>query len=181
MPVTEFVTFKFKEPFTINHAPIRQGFQTLFIQQAEWSGYPLSLYQNIQDEGIVYLISGWENVDAHNKWIASQANQDLLTYFEPFITIDDFAHVTIDFRQFPIGAEVLTCRKYSVDDQRRGPGADGGQVLSHGEIWAVEGRGEEKPTDIYRFAAREAFQTNIDSEDSGIIIMKRIHFDRGEV
>ncbi|KIM48610.1 hypothetical protein M413DRAFT_437812 [Hebeloma cylindrosporum] len=181
MPVTEFVTLKFKEPFTINHPPIHQGFQTLFPQQAEWSGYPLTLYQNTQDERLFYLISGWDNVEAHNKWIASQANQDLFTYFEPFITIEDFAHVAIDFRQFPTEVEVLTCRKYSIDDQRRGLGADGGQVLNHGEIWAVEGRGEEKPTDIYRFAAREGFQSNIDPEDSGIIIMKRIHFDRGEV
>jgi len=178
MPVTEFVTLKFKQPFNIDHPPIRQGFQTLFIQQSEWSGYPLTLYINTTNERIVYLVSGWEDVEAHNKWIASQANQDLLTYFEPFVTIDDFTHVAIDFAQFPTEAEMLTCRTCSsVGDDRLVK--EGDHVKDQGEIWAGEGRSEEKPTDIYRFAAFEAFQSNLD--DSDLISMKRIHFNRAGV
>jgi len=179
MPVTEFATLKFKEPFTIDHPPIRQGFQTLFVQQAEWSGYPLTLYINTQNEQLVYLVSGWESVEAHNKWIASQANKDLLAFFEPFITIDDFAHVAIDFAQFPTNAEVLTCRKYSVGDQHHGLGDEGGPSKNQEEIWAAEGKGEEKPTDIYRFAVLKAPQSNLD--DLGLITMKRIHFNDAEV
>jgi len=180
MPVTEFVTLKFKQPFTIDHPPIRQGFQTLFIQQSEWSGYPLTLYINTKNEHIVYLVSGWEDVEAHNTWIASEANQDLLTYFEPFVTIDDFAHVAIDFAQFPTEVETLTCRKYSlVGDDQVQLGTEGGHVKNQGEIWAGVGRGEEKPTDIYRFAAFEAFQSNLD--DSDLISMEHIHFNRAEV
>jgi hypothetical protein len=178
MPVTEFATLKFKEPFTIDHPPIHQGFQTLFIQQAERSGYPLTLYINTQDERIVYLVSGWEDVEAHNKWIASQANQDLLSYFEPFVVIDDFAHVKIDFGHFPAEAEVLTCRKYSsVGDDRLG--TEGDYIKNQGEIWEGEGTGEEKPTDIYRFTAFKALQNNFD--DPRLIIMKRIHLNHSKV
>jgi len=179
MPVTEFATLKFKGPFTIDHPPIRQGFQTLFVQQAEWSGYPLTLYINTQNERLVYLVSGWEDVEAHNKWIASQTNKDLLAFFELFITIDDFAHVGIDFSQFPTEAEVLSCKKYPVGDERHGLATEGGHIKNQGEIWAAEGKGEENPTDIYRFAALEALQSNL--YDSGLITIKRIHFDEAEV
>jgi hypothetical protein len=175
MPVTEFVALKFKEPFTIDHPPILQEFQTILPKQAEWSGYPVTLYINAQDERLVYIISGWEDVEAHNKWIASQTNPKLLTYF----TVDDFAHVSIDFAQFPTEAEVVTCRKSSVDDQHNGRGAEGGHTKNQGEIWAAEGKGEEKPTDLYRFAVFEAPQSNPD--DSGFITLKRIHFNDAKV
>jgi len=179
MPVTEFATLKFKEPFTIDHPPIRQEFQTVLPKQAEWSGYPVSLYINAQDERLVYIVSGWEDVEAHNKWIASQTlsqtKPNILTYF----TIDDFAHVAIDFAQFPTEAEVVTCRKSSVGDQPNGLRAEGGDTKNQGEIWAAEGKGEEKPTDIYRFAVLEALQSNLD--DSGLITLKRIHFNDAEV
>lgn len=117
-------------------------------------------------------------MEAHNKWIASQANHDLLTYFDPFITIDDVAHVAVDFGQFPTDAEALTCRKSSVGNQHHGLGTEGGHIKTQGEIWAAEGRGEEKPTDIYRFAVLEALPSNLD--DSGLITMKRIHFNDAE-
>ena len=175
MPVTEFVTLKFKESFTIHHPPIRQGFQTLLVEQAEWSGYPLTLYINPQNERLAYLVSGWEDVEAHNKWIASKDSHNLST----FITVEDFAHVAIDFGEFPTDAELLTCKKSSVDDQTHEPGTEGGHIKSQGEIWAAEGRGVEKPTDIYRFAALEALPSNLD--DSDLIAMKRIHFNGAEV
>ena len=96
-----------------------------------------------------------------------------------FITVEDFAHVAVDFGQFPTDAEMLICRKSSADDQHHGFGTEEDHIKSQGEIWAAEGRGVEKPTDIYRFAALEALPGNLD--DSGLITMKRIHFDDAEV
>ena len=51
-------------------------------------------------------------------------------------------------------------------------------IKNQGEIWAAEGRGEEKLTDIYRLAVLEALQSNLD--DSGLIL-KRIHFNNAKV
>jgi len=115
-------------------------------------------------------------VEAHNTWIASEANRDLLTYFEPLVTIDGFAHVAIDFAQFPTEAQMSICRKCSSDDQL---GTEGGHIKNQGGTWAGKERGEEKPTDNYRLAAFEALQSNLDESD--LINIEHIHINNAEV
>ena len=116
MPVTELVTFRFKTPHTLNDDEIRSEFRKLSSWQSEWSKYPLTFYNAVDDPAVVYLVSGWEDVPAHMKWIESEGNQTLLRIFDPILSIVDFAHLEIDFTLIPSDTGLLLYRKGTASD-----------------------------------------------------------------
>jgi len=116
MPVTELVTFRFKAPHTLNENDVRSQFQKLSSWQSGWSKYPLTFYNAVDNPAIVYLVSGWEDVQAHMKWIESDGNQELLRIFDPILSIVDFAHLEIDFTLIPSDTELLAYRKGIAND-----------------------------------------------------------------
>src|SRR5260221_4176618 len=107
MPVTELATFRFKVPHTLNDSEVRSQFQKLSSWQSGWSKYPLTSYNAVDDPAIVYLVSGWEDVQAHMKWIESDGNQELLRIFDSILSIVDFAHLEIEFTLIPSDTELL--------------------------------------------------------------------------
>ncbi|KAF9532771.1 hypothetical protein CPB83DRAFT_758856 [Crepidotus variabilis] len=101
MPVTEFVTLKFKHPHTWDDPDVQKNFQLLSDWQSNCSGCILAFYSSAADSSLLYLISGWKDVPAHNKWIASDKNQHLWKIFNPTLSIATFTHVEMDFERIP--------------------------------------------------------------------------------
>ncbi|KAL1944765.1 hypothetical protein VTO73DRAFT_3195 [Trametes versicolor] len=78
MSVTEIATLKLVPPHTWSSPATRSFFAAAASQQAARSGYPLHYFEDTTDAAIVYILTGWESVAAHEAWIASEANQKLL-------------------------------------------------------------------------------------------------------
>lgn len=153
MPVTEFVTFKLKEPYTIENQELRQRLLILSDRQSNWSLYPLMFYVDIEDQAVIYLISSWESVAVHTKWIESEQNQDLLKMFETILSITNFTH--IDFDSTEIDPDVLAFKKYALESGGL-PSEDTTRSLVEPvgtELWLKEGPSIEKPEEIYTLSA----------------------------
>ncbi|KAK0473582.1 hypothetical protein IW261DRAFT_1657507, partial [Armillaria novae-zelandiae] len=74
--------------------------------QGAWSGFPVYFYTK-DSERVLYLISGWQSVSAHEEWIASDKNQALLQLFEPHVQITDFVHLDVEFGGILSGGEEM--------------------------------------------------------------------------
>ncbi|KAJ3514204.1 hypothetical protein NLJ89_g2504 [Agrocybe chaxingu] len=172
MPITEFATLRIKEPYTLQDEDLHGHFRTLSKWQAEWSSFPLTFYTNVDDHSLIYLISGWESVEAHMKWIASERNQELLRIFDSFISIAAFAHIDIDFTEIPEGTQVLALRKGE-------PGDIGAEEGLGPHMWTDGGRDlEESSHDMYRIWAygEIEFQANAALKSAGgVQLLRRIN------
>ena len=78
MPVTEVATLELVFPHTWDSPAVRVFFEMLAARQADWSGYPLCFFEDLENPRTIYLITLWESVPAHYEWIASAQNQELL-------------------------------------------------------------------------------------------------------
>jgi hypothetical protein len=107
-PITEFAFLHLVPPTTLQTPELTSRVLEATIAQPTWSGYPLHLFfhQSPSDEPnasdkktSMYIISGWESVEAHYKWIASQQNQELMSFFRDasLLRFGGLAHLDIDF------------------------------------------------------------------------------------
>ena len=153
MPVTEFVEFRFKEPYTVDNAEVCSQFRKVSAWQSEWSNYPLTFYKSVEDPALLYLLSGWKDVDAHGDWIKSERNQNLLQIFDPILRIIDFAHLAIDFADIPSDTRMLLFREEESDSSENPTHwQDLEEHLKEVKSWCGQGRAIEKPRE-YHFAA----------------------------
>ncbi|KAF8646938.1 hypothetical protein AX16_007030 [Volvariella volvacea WC 439] len=175
MPVLELATLQLFEPHHFYSETVHKHFRTLSQWQAEWSGYPLTFYTSnlddatgeITDPTTVFLISGWKSVDAHNEWIKSEGNQELLRLLLPFLSIKDFVHLAVDFDDIPrdCGELFLAITSASANHMDARPDAS----ESHAD-WCLIGRDAEPNVDktekIYRLAPFKAARTEAALEDN---------------
>ncbi|KAK1231587.1 hypothetical protein PQX77_005322 [Marasmius sp. AFHP31] len=151
MTVTEFATLALNTPITSD--PLPSLFTRLQSSQSSWSNYPVLLYSNIHSPSeTIYLASGWESVEAHQKWIDSEENQELLKLLGPYMEITGFSHLTLHFEEFQRGRECA----------RNGNGGEegllvvstNGQDAGLGEpLWTGQGNDlEDDKRPLFRFA-----------------------------
>ncbi|THV07348.1 hypothetical protein K435DRAFT_574949, partial [Dendrothele bispora CBS 962.96] len=112
MPITELAILRLSHPTTTTFTtpPIPAHFALLSQRQSAWSGYPLTFYHNITDPSFIYLLSGWDSVAAHGEWIKSDENQELLELLGPYLTVEQLAHLDMDFRSVPEGQQLLIAK-----------------------------------------------------------------------
>ncbi|KAH7915319.1 hypothetical protein BJ138DRAFT_998285 [Hygrophoropsis aurantiaca] len=86
MPITELAALEFISPHSLGHPPVAELFRTLGVQQAAWSGYPVLHFTNADPSRSAefYIVSGWEDEEAHNKWLTAEENQ------EPWLRLEGF-------------------------------------------------------------------------------------------
>ncbi|KAL0577136.1 hypothetical protein V5O48_004850 [Marasmius crinis-equi] len=107
MTVTEFATLQLNTSIT-SEGPLPSLFTRLQSSQSSWSHYPVLLYSDVSAQPTapaIHLISGWESVEAHQKWIESAENQELLRLLGPYMNITGFSHLTLNFEEFQRGRE----------------------------------------------------------------------------
>lgn len=96
MTITEFAELQFHSADFLSQPSSRDHLLRLRTNQGAWSGFPVYFYMK-DSEKVLYLISGWQSVLAHEEWIASDENQTLLKLFEPHVQITDFVHLDVEF------------------------------------------------------------------------------------
>ncbi|KAF9053144.1 hypothetical protein BJ165DRAFT_841951 [Panaeolus papilionaceus] len=179
MPVIEFCALRIKAPHVLGESQkLHDLFTSVSKLQSAWSKYPLTYYQNIKDPALIYLISGWKDVESHNAWIASDENQGLLQNFTGevgVVEVESFSHVDkIDFNDIPSETKGMRVCKNA------GIGAVESSVMDADRVWDGEGVDlESKEDDTYRFVAYGDVSTFSGEGDVvDWILMTRIEFDR---
>ncbi|SJL06619.1 uncharacterized protein ARMOST_09961 [Armillaria ostoyae] len=104
MTITEFAELQFHSADFLSKPSLRDLLLRLRTNQGAWSGFPVYFYTK-DSEQVLYLISGWQSVLAHEEWIASGENQTLLKLFEPHVQITDFVHLNVEFGGILNGGE----------------------------------------------------------------------------
>ncbi|KAG1816571.1 hypothetical protein EV424DRAFT_1513567 [Suillus variegatus] len=108
MPVTEFASLSLIPPnSTLSDPHVIDFFSKVSSWQSSSSGYPLNFFTNSAEPAEIYLITGWDDVRAHERWIASSRNQELLQIAEAFLNIIGMVHLDLNFNEFLAGAESL--------------------------------------------------------------------------
>lgn len=121
-PVTEFAFLNLIPPTTVQTPQLISGFLEGVTAQSAWSGYPLHLFihrrptqpsetapNELENTPVtttaVYIISGWASVQAHNEWIASPKNQEIMRFFGDanMMSVGGLAHLDIDFTKLSFG------------------------------------------------------------------------------
>ncbi|EEB89537.1 hypothetical protein MPER_12354 [Moniliophthora perniciosa FA553] len=148
MPITEFATLTFNTP--ISTAPLPELLKRLSTNQSAWSGYPL-----------LFFMTRWESVAAHQEWIESSENQELLRLLGPFVEITGFSHLEINFDEIPREQGFLTVSKGNVDIGESDPGA----------VWSGSGVDlEDEKRPIFRLT----FYHDTPPSAESIIMMRRL-------
>lgn len=109
----------------------------------------------------IHLLSGWSSVPAHEAWIASEENQELLRLLTPYLTIDEFVHLDIEFEAFARcldnGSQSIRYNKVEGTIQRDDSAGEGRAEIErsqaeNGKGWLMVGRDVEgKTDDVFRF------------------------------
>jgi len=100
MPVTELAHFHLKNNKGLD-APENEATKTAFLiatkKQAADAGYPVYIFTQVEDPSYIYLLGGWDSVEAHvEKWIPSEENQKLLASVQDGLDVVWVQHVDID-------------------------------------------------------------------------------------
>ncbi|KAI0636567.1 hypothetical protein C8Q77DRAFT_511144 [Trametes polyzona] len=95
MPVTEIATLKLLRPW--DAAETQGFFAAVSAQQAAWSGCPLHYFRQTATSPdpsttVVYILTGWESVDAHGEWIRSEQNRRLLERGKGLVEVVGLEH-----------------------------------------------------------------------------------------
>ncbi|OBZ65762.1 hypothetical protein A0H81_14280 [Grifola frondosa] len=103
MTITELATLEIVSPFSWDSPEIQSFFRAASESQSAWSGYPLFFFQDKCVVKEIYLLSGWESVEAHMDWIASPRNKELLLLKlgEGLFHVASLVHMNIDFSKIP--------------------------------------------------------------------------------
>ncbi|OJT08699.1 hypothetical protein TRAPUB_425 [Trametes pubescens] len=140
MSVTEIATLRLVPPHTWSSPATRSFFAAAASQQAARSGCPLHYFQDTADAAIVYILTGWESVAAHEAWIASEANQKLLERGTGLIEVVGLQHARFAVELEGIDVVIL----------ERWEESGGGVEQERGAIVDVSGVVEEAPGHCYR-------------------------------
>ena len=170
MTITEFATLEILESDGTADSPqVLQFFRKVSQRQTSWSGYPLLFFQDASSPRIIYLISGWQDIPAHNEWIASEGNQELLREMISVMAVKDFKHLNCDFRTMPLD---ISCIMLEVVPD--GQSVDHEKTDDARAAWQCEGRALERPSDgLYRLRGYKVAdegkhpQVNLASSGSG--------------
>ncbi|KAG2106750.1 uncharacterized protein F5147DRAFT_578658 [Suillus discolor] len=177
MPVTEFASLSLIPPNTLSDPHIIDFFSKVSSWQSSSSGYPLTFFTNPAEPAEIYLITGWDDVRAHERWIASSRNQELLQIAEAFLNIIGMVHLDLDFNEFPAGAESLV---YYVRSTGAAKGvseeAKSKSVTSIQCGWTGHGRDvQDISTGVYYFAESDTHLEDGGKEDT---VHARTHLKR---
>lgn len=140
MTVTEIAVLKALPPYTWGSAETQSLLAAAATQQAAWSGYSLHYFQDTTDEAIVYILTGWESVPAHWKWIKSEPNQRLLELGKGLMELVELkhAHFVADLQ----GVQLVALEQWE--------GERGELKHEDGEMVDVAGKVEENPEQACR-------------------------------
>jgi heme-degrading monooxygenase HmoA len=111
-PPQNLASFSLVSPNKLSDPHVVELFSKVSSWQASSSGYPLCFFTNPEELAEIYLITGWDDVAAHEKWIKSPRNQELLQIAKKILNIIGMVHLDIDFSKFPVGAESLVCTRF---------------------------------------------------------------------
>jgi hypothetical protein len=176
MPITEFASLSLISPNTLSDPHVVNFFSNLSSWQSSSSGYPLTFFTNPAEPAEIHLITGWDDVGAHEKWIASSRNQELLQIAEGFLNIIGMVHLDLDFNEFPVGAESLVCARYTGATKGVSEEAKLKSVASLPECgWTGHGRDvQEVSTGVYYFAESDAHLVLEDNGKEDMHVMARL-------
>jgi len=112
MPITEFASLSLIPPNKLSDPHVIELFSKVSSWQASSSGYQLCFFTNPDEPAEIHLITGWDGVAAHDEWIKSSRNQELLQNGRNFLNIMGMVHLDLDFSEFPVGVESLICVRF---------------------------------------------------------------------
>jgi len=93
-------------------------------QQSAWSCFDLSFYTNDSSPSEIYLIAGWRDVPAHERWIASNRNQELMVKLGRFLKVRWMVDLNLDFNTVPTEKQIIVCEKYEPQSEADKLGGD---------------------------------------------------------
>jgi hypothetical protein len=114
MSITEFASLELISPHSLEdpHPLLAKLFARLADQQAAWSSHDLLFFTNTSSPSEIYLITGWKDVPAHEKWIASDQNKELVVKFGRFLKVNGMVHLNLDYNTVPTDKQIIVCEKY---------------------------------------------------------------------
>lgn len=144
MAVTELATLAIKPPHAVDTPALIEGLREVAKKQAAWSGFPLHFFYDGASR--IYLISGWESVEAHNEWIRSEVNQGLLVMLDEYLGVEDFMHLDVELDEKFLEQKTISCDRHGDEFSSRGKG--GWSLDAKARTWVVfsdsEGSGLER-------------------------------------
>lgn len=190
--ITEFATLELIPPHTLdNPDPIlAKLLARLADQQSTWSSHDLQFFANTGSEPCeVYLITGWKDVAAHERWITSDQNQELLVKSGRFLKVKGMVHLSLDYNTVPTDIQTIVCEKYGPWSEVRGLAASTEEKekeaeLQKGSQKEVEWMGAGKDLDpnaqgdFYKFTSctnrwRDKIVASA-TKHKEVIVMKRV-------
>ncbi|OJA11793.1 hypothetical protein AZE42_09315 [Rhizopogon vesiculosus] len=178
MPITEFASLSLMSPNKLSDPHVVELFSKLSSWQASASGYPLCFFTNQQEFREVYLVTGWNDVAAHEEWIKSARNQELLEIGGKFLDVIGMVHLDLDFSEFPVGAESLVCvRSVGGTEGQSEKGKQDNVVQVQGG-WTGYGKDvQETSTGMYCFTENGALEDVVGKGNIGMkTSLKRVAF-----
>jgi hypothetical protein len=166
MPVTELANFHLKNNKGLD-ALENEDTKTAFLiatkKQAADAGYPVYIFTQVEDPSHIYLLGGWDSVEAHvEKWIPSEENQKLLASVQDGLDVVWVHHIDIDpvanenGSGVPLSAPVIAIGRFFLQGSKKASFQDDFSANKHyleaftapksfGAGWRLdsEGSGEE--------------------------------------
>ncbi|KAG9124949.1 hypothetical protein FRC07_009583 [Ceratobasidium sp. 392] len=102
-PVTEFAILRLKHDRPHTDSELYAYLRRVSAEQSAWSSFPLHwfTYTTTNDgparetDTFICILSQWASVPAHQVWIDSAQNQELLALLSPTIELASFCHVAL--------------------------------------------------------------------------------------
>lgn len=104
MPVTEFSLLTVLPPNSATEPPLSALLSRVETELTKASGKPFHVY--LVGKDTLYLIGAWDSIAAHEEYLYSDANRELLEAIDGIVEATELLHVDVDCEKLPLKKEV---------------------------------------------------------------------------
>ncbi|KZT38270.1 hypothetical protein SISSUDRAFT_1047212 [Sistotremastrum suecicum HHB10207 ss-3] len=163
MPVIELATLEIKggsEPGAQLLAQLKSG----GAAQAQWSNYPVYFFSDVEQPSTIYLVGGWDSVDAHEEWIVSSKNQKIMAGLIPLLDVKDLSHIQGDVSIVSPDTQLLVIKRQKTNENTD-RGVDHVVAWNTREVsWMMEGLSADHDNgDLFFLSGSDDASTKVSS------------------
>lgn len=114
--ITELATLRILPSVTPSNMELCRVLKRSIDTLTTFSGQPFSIYQQVEDAQVLYLIGHWESLEQHHNYLISVENLQLLDELKSLLAVESMYHASCAKSEVPVAAPVLCIARYYVND-----------------------------------------------------------------
>ncbi|KAE9402011.1 hypothetical protein BT96DRAFT_991521 [Gymnopus androsaceus JB14] len=117
--ITQVIRFTVRPGYAVDEPPLSQLLNLFFTRQCSYSAYPVTVYSDVTQPSVFYLMSGWHTEQALTHWKECDQREGWSSALEPYIANTMALDLEMEFDRIPksfSGLVCIVCHRFDDND-----------------------------------------------------------------